>query len=95
MVANLSVHQAVGSMLCLNEELILCHIQLLETFLTSDKEELVLNTLVSVHNLSFYQVEGSQIYKHRLKIVEGTKITGIASPGDSHRIRNFLQLCIQ
>ncbi|OCT80393.1 armadillo repeat-containing protein 2 [Xenopus laevis] len=67
-LANLCVHPTVGAELAANQNCITLLMQILEYKSIDECEELVINTVATVNNLSFYQDDTSVITKKRLEI---------------------------
>ncbi|XP_068087369.1 armadillo repeat-containing protein 2 isoform X2 [Hyperolius riggenbachi] len=68
LLANLSVHPAIGKHLAADQSCISLLIHILEYKSIDDCEELVINTVATLSNLSFYENENSAITKRRLEM---------------------------
>ncbi|XP_056422246.1 armadillo repeat-containing protein 2 isoform X2 [Hyla sarda] len=68
LLANLSVHPKVGEGLAADKNCVLHLMQILEYKSIEDCEELVINTLAAIGNLSYYQNDSSIITKRRMEI---------------------------
>ncbi|KAM6915028.1 armadillo repeat-containing protein 2 [Xenentodon cancila] len=67
-LANVSIHPAVGSTLTTNTTCIELLMETLERRFVLESEELMVKVAATINNLSFYQVEGSEIRNHQLAI---------------------------
>lgn len=68
LLANLSVHPKVGEDLAADQNCVLRLMQILEYKSIDECEELVINTLAALSNLSYYQNDSSVITKRRMEI---------------------------
>ncbi|CAI9556625.1 unnamed protein product [Staurois parvus] len=68
LLANLSVHPNVGKYLAADQNCISRLIHILEYKLIDECEELVINTVATLNNLSFYENDSSTVTKRRLEI---------------------------
>lgn len=68
LLANLSVHPKVGEDLAADQNCVLLLMQILEYKSIDECEELVINTLAALSNLSYYQNDSSVITKRRMEI---------------------------
>ncbi|XP_066463609.1 armadillo repeat-containing protein 2 isoform X2 [Eleutherodactylus coqui] len=68
LLANLSVHPKIGDNLAADQNCVLCLMQILEYKSIDECEELVINTLAAVSNLSYYQNDNSVITQRRMEI---------------------------
>ncbi|KAK3739022.1 hypothetical protein QZH41_010480 [Actinostola sp. cb2023] len=69
-IANLSINSDVGSVIAANEDCINMLLQILEVKSIESNEELVLNTVSTLNNLSFYQGDNSVVSQKHLDITE-------------------------
>ncbi|XP_061602970.1 armadillo repeat-containing protein 2 [Cololabis saira] len=67
-LANISIHPAVGSTLTTNTTCIKLLMETLELRSVQESEELLVKVAATITNLSFYQVEGSEIRSNQLAI---------------------------
>ncbi|XP_071997921.1 armadillo repeat-containing protein 2 isoform X3 [Engystomops pustulosus] len=68
LLANLSVHPKVGEDLAADQNCVLCLMQIIKYKQIDECEELVINTLAALSNLSYYQNESSVMSKMRKDI---------------------------
>ncbi|XP_063773154.1 armadillo repeat-containing protein 2 isoform X2 [Pseudophryne corroboree] len=68
LLANLSVHPTVGRAMAANQYCVSHLMQILECKLTDKCEELVISTVATISNLSYYQSDSSVIADRRLEI---------------------------
>ncbi|XP_075058985.1 armadillo repeat-containing protein 2 [Mixophyes fleayi] len=68
LLANLSIHPTVGRDLAANQNCVSCLMQILECKVTGKCEELVISTVATISNLSYYQNDSSVIADRRLEI---------------------------
>ncbi|KAG8123962.1 hypothetical protein E2320_019329 [Naja naja] len=69
-IANLSIHPNVGARLATNPHIVALLITVLECKSVEECEELVINAIATINNLSFYQVKNSVIQEKKLHIAE-------------------------
>ncbi|XP_031553121.1 armadillo repeat-containing protein 2-like [Actinia tenebrosa] len=69
-IANLSINMDVGSVIAANEDCINILLQILDTKSIETNEELVLNTVATLNNLSFYQDSSSVVLQRQVDITE-------------------------
>ncbi|XP_026582421.1 armadillo repeat-containing protein 2 [Pseudonaja textilis] len=69
-IANLSIHPNVGVCLATNHHIVALLITVLECKSVEECEELVINAIATINNLSFYQVKNSIIQEKKLHIAE-------------------------
>ncbi|XP_033636012.1 armadillo repeat-containing protein 2-like [Asterias rubens] len=67
-IANLSINQDIGPLIASNENCVDQLMQILEYKDIRTSEELVLNTVITINNLSFYDVIGSCIVERQAEI---------------------------
>nr|XP_054752945.1 armadillo repeat-containing protein 2-like [Lytechinus pictus] len=103
-VANLSINPDIGPLIAANETCVDLLMQVLESKDISQNEELVLNALITINNLSFYDIINSAIVERQVQIarlllkqlvtdhkegmIEASRVFGNLSR--SVDIRNFL-----
>ncbi|XP_030851091.1 armadillo repeat-containing protein 2 [Strongylocentrotus purpuratus] len=103
-VANLSINPDIGPLIAANETCVDLLMQVLESKDISQNEELVLNALITINNLSFYDIINSAIVERQIQIarlllkqlvtdhhegmIEASRVFGNLSR--SIDIRNFL-----
>uniref|UniRef100_A0A8C5QXW5 Armadillo repeat containing 2 n=1 Tax=Leptobrachium leishanense TaxID=445787 RepID=A0A8C5QXW5_9ANUR len=68
LLANMSIHPTIGTDLAANENCVSLLMQILRYKSIDDCEELVINTVATVNNLSYYQDDSSVIVDRRLEI---------------------------
>ncbi|KAM9316634.1 armadillo repeat-containing protein 2 [Gastrophryne carolinensis] len=68
LLANLSIHSTVGTCLASDDNCVLYLMKILEYKAIDECEELVINTLATLSNLSFYENDNSAITKKRLDL---------------------------
>ncbi|NXQ88684.1 ARMC2 protein, partial [Nyctibius grandis] len=69
-LANLSVHPSVGAALAAAHHVVELLVTVLEYKSVDDCEELVINTAITINNLSYYKVKGSAVQDKKLHIAE-------------------------
>nr|XP_053769704.1 armadillo repeat-containing protein 2 isoform X2 [Desmodus rotundus] len=69
-LANLAIHPGVGPAMAANPYVVGLLLATLEYKSIDDCEELVINTTVTINNLSYYQVKNSVIQNKKLRIAE-------------------------
>ncbi|XP_061176432.1 armadillo repeat-containing protein 2-like isoform X2 [Saccostrea echinata] len=69
-IANLSINENVGPVICSNYQCVDYLLKVLETKDVSSSEELVLNTVATINNLSFYNTKTSAITTHQVRVLE-------------------------
>ncbi|XP_038044159.1 armadillo repeat-containing protein 2-like [Patiria miniata] len=67
-IANLSINNDIGPLIASNENCIDQLMQILDYKNVRTSEELVLNTVITINNLSFYDIIGSEIVERRMEI---------------------------
>ncbi|XP_022081750.1 armadillo repeat-containing protein 2-like isoform X2 [Acanthaster planci] len=67
-IANLSINNDIGPLIASNENCVDQLMQILDYKDVRTSEELVLNTVITINNLSFYDVIGSEIVERRMEI---------------------------
>ncbi|XP_075453695.1 armadillo repeat-containing protein 2 isoform X2 [Ascaphus truei] len=70
LLANLSIHPTIGTDLAANHRCVALLMKILEYKLVDECEELVINTVATINNLSYYQDDDSVITDRRLQISE-------------------------
>ncbi|XP_013385891.1 armadillo repeat-containing protein 2-like [Lingula anatina] len=69
-IANLSINEEVGKQLATNEKCVEWLLHIIDTKDMSTSEELVLNSVATINNLSFYHVPGSAVVKKQQQVTE-------------------------
>ncbi|XP_048768043.1 armadillo repeat-containing protein 2-like isoform X2 [Ostrea edulis] len=69
-IANLSINENVGPVICSNYQCVDYLLKVLESRDVSCSEELVLNTVATVNNLSFYNTKTSAITTLQIRVLE-------------------------
>lgn len=69
-IANLSINENVGPVICSNYQCVDFLLKVLETKEVSSSEELVLNTVATINNLSFYNTKTSAITTLQVRVLE-------------------------
>ncbi|XP_041354443.1 armadillo repeat-containing protein 2-like [Gigantopelta aegis] len=69
-IANLSINETVGPQIASNRKCVLLLLNILDTRDISDSEELILNTVATINNLSFYSVKTSVIMSQQMELAE-------------------------
>lgn len=69
-LANIAIHPRIGPVLAANPRVVGLLLRTLESKSLGDCEELVINTIAAINNLSFYQVKSSVLQHRKLYVAE-------------------------